>query len=482
MRMPSGVAVVIGMSMTFLFVALGIVVQNATGAISFEGMAFLVNYLSSPARSLPEIVFDPIMNDWGLYQARELSYLFDYMNAQFILLSAKAGAAHLLSLSHYLCIAGIVAAIHCVWRRVFGGLDYFLLTLCGLILVCSPFVFFEGMFFRSSKSFCAFALAVICPALLALCKSRVAASPWRKTFLVLLISVGALLMCLMDRQGCFFTFLLCVGCGLSAMALSLATRVSQEAEAVAEDIGKTLLGLSLSLLGILVFAALYNRVLAPLAIFHFNGYSPDFSFQRMDIGAIFNFKGGLQFLFGGMGVIACESGIAGGLALSALIGMGLLSPILAEGGLWREFVVRRPQTLLPALAYAFALSGMMVSGNMMVAKHPAILWPDVIRGMYFLPSAVIVAFFMAWALQLTLKSFPFDGRRKLLLSALLVFLLLGDVLSIPRDIEIKRNGTLAVETSYMPEVLFLIRNPSRAFHISFLSYLHLDLIKVLRER
>ena len=43
------------------------------GLVDKEGLAFVLNYLAD--RPLTAIIFDPSLNDWGAYQARELSYL-----------------------------------------------------------------------------------------------------------------------------------------------------------------------------------------------------------------------------------------------------------------------------------------------------------------------------------------------------------------------------------------------------------------------
>ena len=47
------------------------------GIVDREARAFILNYLAD--RPLAAILFDPSLNDWGAYQARELSYLVDYL-------------------------------------------------------------------------------------------------------------------------------------------------------------------------------------------------------------------------------------------------------------------------------------------------------------------------------------------------------------------------------------------------------------------
>ena len=50
------------------------------GVLELEVLQFIQQYLDG--RSLLRKVFDPYANDFGTYQARELSYFFDYLDAQ----------------------------------------------------------------------------------------------------------------------------------------------------------------------------------------------------------------------------------------------------------------------------------------------------------------------------------------------------------------------------------------------------------------
>ena len=51
------------------------------GNLHSESTSFFVRYLDG--RALVNQIFDPVSNDWECYQARELSYLFDAMDARF---------------------------------------------------------------------------------------------------------------------------------------------------------------------------------------------------------------------------------------------------------------------------------------------------------------------------------------------------------------------------------------------------------------
>src|SRR5713101_6840438 len=50
------------------------------GIIDSEAMEFILNYLQK--RPFLSTIFDPQINDWGAYQARELSYVFDWIDAR----------------------------------------------------------------------------------------------------------------------------------------------------------------------------------------------------------------------------------------------------------------------------------------------------------------------------------------------------------------------------------------------------------------
>ena len=85
-----------------------------------------------------------------MYQARELSYVFDYVDCKFIALCVRFAHPHFLSLIQYVFLIVISLAL---WR--FGREDLKLdrwLVLCVLQLFwTSPAVFLGGNFFRTAK-------------------------------------------------------------------------------------------------------------------------------------------------------------------------------------------------------------------------------------------------------------------------------------------------------------------------------------------
>src|SRR5688572_31147981 len=57
------------------------------GVLEGESIHFILNYTDE--RTVPQKIFNPLVNDFNMYQARELSYVFDYLNAEFFLFLLK---------------------------------------------------------------------------------------------------------------------------------------------------------------------------------------------------------------------------------------------------------------------------------------------------------------------------------------------------------------------------------------------------------
>ena len=58
-----------------------------------ESNAFLRVY-NDCSRPVYRIIYDPLVTDWNAYQARELSYFVDWIDARFIYFCASLGMAH----------------------------------------------------------------------------------------------------------------------------------------------------------------------------------------------------------------------------------------------------------------------------------------------------------------------------------------------------------------------------------------------------
>src|SRR3972149_2764404 len=88
------------------------------GLLHPEALERIPNYLDD--RSLFQKVYDIDKNEYGLYQARELSHFFDYIDANFIKLSALVGLPHFYSLAYFISIFTIIAACLYIARFYFN--------------------------------------------------------------------------------------------------------------------------------------------------------------------------------------------------------------------------------------------------------------------------------------------------------------------------------------------------------------------------
>ena len=70
------------LSVAAFVLPIGLIIRALTfwghGIIDSEAMEFVLNYLQK--RPFFAQIFDPQINDWGAYQARELSYVFDLID------------------------------------------------------------------------------------------------------------------------------------------------------------------------------------------------------------------------------------------------------------------------------------------------------------------------------------------------------------------------------------------------------------------
>jgi hypothetical protein len=101
------------------------------GVLYYEIVARLPYYLSHGP--LLNKLYDSDYLDGGMYQARELSYLFDYVDCKFIACCVALGHPHFFSLTNYVFLAAISLVL---WR--FGVEELKLerwIALCVLVLL-----------------------------------------------------------------------------------------------------------------------------------------------------------------------------------------------------------------------------------------------------------------------------------------------------------------------------------------------------------
>lgn len=354
-----------------MLIQLIILVCRDGGRLHSESALFFINYLDG--RPLLNQVFDPLRNDWGFYQARELSYLFDAFDARFVAFLLKKHVVWFHSLCS-LILCGIMVFIqHYFTRRFFPRVPGMLVTLISVFFVLSATV--TGLdYFRTAKYLAA---AGLWGALFA------AYSCFRcggaKSKAALLFSL--LVMTLSDRQGFFFTAAL----GGTAAAVMLYLNWKHAALSGAR-MGFTVLASG----GMTLFGIVNNLYLTPFIVKSLNGYLPDFACQYNFSFSAEAMKQGILFFFGNTG--NWFSNFTGDVRIAAVTG-GLLA-----AGLVIYFISRfrrgERRSVPVFLLWGCAVGSMLVCSATMVARHPLIMLPDVVYGTYSICFFVIILFLL----------------------------------------------------------------------------------------
>lgn len=250
----------------FLAAAAGPALFWRGGVLEVESISFITNYTT--VRPLLSTVFDPAVNDFGCYQARELSYLIDYFDAQIY-------AAHFRTFERPLIVSmsGIVAsvAICAIFlagaRRTMPGVDPLTaLLIAGCFVSSFQFISTMGVYYRSSKPWLMLTVLAFLFHVRRVDRERAKGS--RGPFVrrdAILGGLLALTAGLLDRQGFFYACIAVVLLGLHYWQ--------------ARRLGDTLVAVTAAV----VVLVAYNVAIGPAIIHAVNGYWPNFDYQRMSI-------------------------------------------------------------------------------------------------------------------------------------------------------------------------------------------------------
>lgn len=208
-------------------------------------------------------IFDSRVMDYDMYQARELSYLGDQIDAAAIFEMIQRGMPNMISIMHYLLGTLAVILLYGFCRKDLA-LGKVVSLAMAAIAWSTPCMFLGGNYFRTAKIGTAVCLAsVIIVTYRLLGKIRIGKP----------IHVGScgilgaltLLMTLWDRQG--FYMALCLSVLLALMGII--TRQKQ------------ITALLFPVMSAIAASTIYNLFVAPWITHALNGYWPDFSYQRL---------------------------------------------------------------------------------------------------------------------------------------------------------------------------------------------------------
>ncbi len=388
------------------------------GLVEIETTQFIRQYLDG--RSVLQKIFDPHGNDLGTYQARELSYAIDLVDATVFGRLVEHGITFLVPASALAASAVTLLVFYTGWRATFPHLHE---ATAGLVLLTYltnfTFLVTTGLFYRSAKP-------VLAPVVLALlfclyraatARTSPAAGRWwrsRALHLFLLTSLASLL----DRQGFFYS--------LMAVGWTGVQTVRRRSD-------RDLFIAALAGTGV---TALYNVQLAPLIVHAVNGYWPDFRYQQVPLLD----AAGSPLRFWQATVLALESANvllgsapwwAYGVAGAALWALGRHGAIrhgwsrADRGGVpARSAPEVTTRARLWALAFIVGFHVLMFS--LMIVRHPPVFeWRDHRLWYYPLTFQITLAFcLLAAAAHAAERARP---ALTVLINGLLVAAILGNV-------------------------------------------------------
>ena len=285
---------------TCLAVVLAPLVFWQGGVLEEETISFIRRYLDG--RPFIKQVFDTHTNDFGTYQARELSYFFDALDARFfraLLIRDRVFFFNLSGLlAAFLTVALVAKGVPAAFPRISRAL-----ALSCLLVYLSTCVLSstQGIFYRATKP-------LVAPCLLAgLMVLRLATRPTdsrgRRVLWPALLFILATLATLLDRQGFFEA-------AAGAVCLGLLSLVERRFVPAA-----------LALSAAVVVGLAYNHWLGPWLIHSTNGYWPSVAYQQFSIDEVLVPQ---AFWRGAHLTLVFVGSFVGSLSSLALVGIGLL--------------------------------------------------------------------------------------------------------------------------------------------------------------
>ncbi len=396
--------------------------------------------------------FDSDILEKPFFRARELSYVFDFIDSKFIELGIESGFPHFLSLTHYLFS---IATGCLLWLFCVKELNLKPLTGIGWLVLfwTSPSVFFGGTFFRAAKIGVAFLGAVLFYVIYKVAVisrekpgSQISKKLWSA------YCAAIFLITFFDEQGLYFAF-------TALLFLSIWGFVFRNRYIYM----MLLIGIS----GI-IFHGLYRYAAAPYLIYILNGYYPDVSYiPTMPIG---NYVQNLiQHMSNGFFLyIETFRFLIGNPPRIVAIGLLLVFISIFVYHLYIRKAVSDNDRKYFILAFVELLIInflFIIMNSLMLIKNPLLMWPDVTRMYYFFPVTVILAMTLVMLTNLfyKLRIPPW------LIVMAICFAIAGNIAALPKHHEIIRQGHM--QKYYQPSLALLeaLKNPDSMNDDEFLT-------------
>jgi hypothetical protein len=371
------------------------------GVLELEVLQFIQQYLDG--RTVLAKVFDPSKNDFGTYQARELSYFIDYLDARVFEALMRQGWIPFIPMSALLSsVASAVIVLRSLRRYSIGLGPATLLAL--LYLTNYVHVLTMGLFYRATKPLVApllMAAVFYLAARLRDIHSDGGERPaWRRAIPGLTVFVLFLLMGLLDRQGYFYA----VAAAGMLVAWTLFNRRAWIMAVAAVSAA-------------LVLTA-YNWWIGPAIVQAVNGYTPGFDYQQIPPDRLQDLtpfrKATAMVIENSTLLLGSTSAIVSGALIAAAIVLALRQTPLMK---WRV-------TLL--VVAAGVIASQIVMFGLMIARHPMVYdWVDHRYWYYPLPFQALLFAGLCLLLARGMQGWSATGRA--IAAGAIVLLIAGNI-------------------------------------------------------
>jgi hypothetical protein len=412
------------------------------GILDPESRSYVAHYIS--AKPLLAKVFDVNINDLTAYQARELSYLFDYVDAQFIRICIHFGCPHFLSLTAlvFATVVLVTTARYCTTDLAMEWPNVVLLLI--LYLSC-PSTIFSASVGRTAK--CGVALTIVlgwqlihrqvrhCPPQMG------SYSSW-----ITLLGLG-LAASVFDRQGFYVV-------AMAWMLLALHAYLNRNRHS---------LRLMTATATAILLNLIYNLIIGPRLIHHFVNYWPSFEYQRLPLDHLY--AAPLAWALTGTSLVLDYLRFFVGSITrpQAMIAVALIVWLAARTST-RRSADQTPRLVeqysAPILLVAL-LAMLVVMTALMALRHWAVTYDDLRRINYSVPSVALFLMVLTWVFS--------QIRHRSVLSATCVRLLLAaavfcNLASLPDHLRIIAGGGLGPSIARSARLLDGLR------HVDDVSY------------
>ena len=363
--------------------------------IHFETETFLAFYGNPTGSFWREVAkfFDPAPTDWDNYQARELGYLFEYIDARMVILLNKIPffsygfrSVSQISFAILSCVVLYFIAIELLptFRRTSC------LVLAMLFPLSTQMLAMQAEYFRCGKTIAAFwaGLWIFC-----LMRWLKPITKKRSVIAYLLLGLGAFLSFITDKQGVM------IGLWLIGLSLVLAGIRCYQNQSC-----RHIIYFAASFSAAFCFYLYWDYELCPYIIETVRGYPPDRSWSSLSFFLNHDLSLYIKGLWNGIKLTVLQIQLAfgnfwdgnflsWGLLFVALILIALSalkkSPSISEGvdensrrGL-TDHVALRAMLITAILTCVFMIM-------LLYMRHTPLAWPDIWRGGYYYQSATLI--------------------------------------------------------------------------------------------